>query len=247
MEGLRAHGQGSDTKGGGAVTEREAIRAWKRHRDNSALEWLMERHRGLVITTARHYLSVASRYGWEFDDLMSEAWASFVLCASRFDLRKQNGFCAYVVVGMKRAIRKAITRDTYRGTTGHGRRMNTVAIRNAEQVSGNVFGWDGTWEKHHTWHAIDDGVLIRGSDGDMRGVQVACGVDMREAGICCTEGEIMDGASLTPRERAVIIYRYRNGESLEMTGGHFGVSRERARQIEDDALYKLRRKFKEGS
>ncbi len=51
-------------------------------------------------------------------------------------------------------------------------------------------------------------------------------------------------ATLTPRERAVLSMRYGleddTPRTLEEIGGHFGVTRERIRQIQNEALHKLR-------
>ena len=55
--------------------------------------------------------------------------------------------------------------------------------------------------------------------------------------------------TLTPREEKVIRMRFGIGEKTEYTleevGEHFGVTRERIRQIEQDALRKLRTPIKE--
>lgn len=53
----------------------------------------------------------------------------------------------------------------------------------------------------------------------------------------------IEGARLTPRERRVLYLRFAADAVLDEIGAEFGVGRERARQIMEEALAKLRRWF----
>ncbi|APR81609.1 RNA polymerase sigma factor RpoD [Minicystis rosea] len=220
---------------------------------------LVEANLRLAVSIARQF----QRFDVPLVDLAQEGNLGLIRAADRFDYRRGHRFSTYAVWWIKQAIRRAVLRQ------GKGLRMPAHLAEARSRIARTrreLIGQLGR-DPSHEEVAERSGVPIErvrviaelaleplsldapvGEDGDTSFGELVAGNEpmadetLAKRRLVEQTHELLEG--LTPREREVLVRRYglhdREDETLEEIGRSCSLTRERIRQIEAQALEKLR-------
>jgi RNA polymerase primary sigma factor len=236
------------------------IQAGKR----SALDQLVKSNLSFVAKVASEYRNL----GIPFEDLLNEGNLGLIEAARRFDPEMNNKFISYAIWWIRKAILKALCEKAHVVRMPYSQIKKFKEIRKAEQelrrslgrapnreeISGHLSKCVSKIDKvlqygvHET--SLDIGV---GEDQDTPLSEVLADCDA-----CSPEDRLLEMethvglgeayCALTEQQKTVIAHRYGvlGGAplTLQETGERIGVSRERVRQIENQAKERIRRLFR---
>ncbi len=257
----------ADTRGSAALLtverELELARRWKNAGDGRALAELVTAHRHLVLGVTKRFRG----FDLSFDDLIQEGNAALVHAANRFDPERGVRFSTYATWWVRAAIQDYVlhNRSVVRRITGGAHRslfFRLQRLRYGSQIDGRMSGD----ERERAAAAL--GVSLRAIEemeaflggADVPAMEeidldVANGVTLAAEGpspeeIVVEVRERRDRrawlrnalSGLSERERAIIVARHLSDSprTLRDLGALFGISAERARQVESAAVSKLR-------
>jgi RNA polymerase primary sigma factor len=224
----------------------------------------------LVRANLSFVAKVASEYrscGIPFEDLLNEGNLGLIEAASRFDPDKNNKFISYAIWWIRKAILKALAERSHVVRLPYSQIKKVKEIRKAEKELQGSLGRRPNREEisghlsrslrkvdrvlqygvHET--SLDGGV---GEDEDTPLSELLRGVEERSAEQRLLEREMIAGVGeafcqLNNQQKTVLAYRYgvlgERALTLQETGARMGVSRERVRQIENQAKERMRRLF----
>lgn len=250
------------------LTPAEELRFARANRagDFSARQTMIERNLRLVVSIARHY----THRGLALPDLIEEGNLGLIHALEKFDPERGFRFTTYATWWIRQSIERAIMNQsrTIRLPAHVVKELNVVlrALRHLE-THAPAGGRDPSLEdvahllgkqvadverllRHQEQPLSLDAPLDRDS-----GLTVADGVadeDARAPELLLHDSAIVASvagwlAELSARQRRVIERRYGLGgcevATLEELAGEMGVTRERVRQIQGEALDKLRAKL----
>lgn len=251
--------------------ETELLDAWLDRGEIAARDELVLAHQKLVAGMATKF----SSSGANFSDLFNEGIAACIAAADRFDRTKDCRFSTYAAWWILSQLQEAVHRDIYTVKIGRSRNEKRVLrlLGTARNILGpnldssiieRIAEFSGT--SPETIEQIDGAMASRsvslnatfGSDGDEGGVEVGDMVEDESWHEFGPEARLLNAdqrrvlerlfSRLTDRRAAQILRdRWLNEEdrSLKEIGEDFGVSAERIRQIERDALRQIRLMIKE--
>ncbi len=221
----------------------------------------------LILANSRLVISVARRYrgrGVPFTDLIQEGHIGLMRAAKKFDYRRGLKFSTYATWWIRQAVTRSISDQsrTIRLPVYMGEQI--TKLRHAGTQLTQTLGRDPTLEElavklevpvtrvEELVRAMEQPLSLEkpmdeendrelgdlipdddGNDPEEWATDILLGDDVRVA-----------LEELPPREREALELRYglKNGKphTLEAIGNHLGVTRERARQLEAQALRRLR-------
>lgn len=227
------------------------------------------RHR-MITANLRLVAKIAGEFvqrGVPLDDLISEGNLGLIRAVEKFRPHKGSKFSSYAGWWIRQSINRAL------GEQNHAVQLNPVAmsklskLRRVAQSMSGALGREPTDEELSEELGLDATAvthlknvgarpasmdsLLSGEDGATLGsvlvdenaedpLAVLSGKDLH-----VEAGELM--AVLKNRERAVVARRFgldgHQPMTLEVIGAELGCTRERARQIQDAALKRMRRTF----
>lgn len=245
--------------------ESELLEAWLDRQEIWARDELVLAHRKLVAGMATKF----SSSGATFSDLFNEGIEALIAAADRFDRTKQCRFSTYAAWWVLSQLQEAVHRDIYTVKIGRSRNEKRVLrlLGIARSILGpnldsSVIDQIAEFADVDvdTISQVDGAMASRsvslnatvGADGE-DGAEVGDMIEDRNAQEFGAEAQILNKnqrsllelyfAKLTDR-RAPQILRDRwlreDDKSLKDIGDDFGVSAERIRQIERDALKQIR-------
>ncbi|MDP6268817.1 MAG: RNA polymerase factor sigma-32 [Alphaproteobacteria bacterium] len=246
--------------------ELDLARRWREEGDRKALHDLVSPYLRLVISTASRFRS----YGLPIGDLLQEGNVGLMQAAARFEPERQVRFSTYASWWIRSSMQEFILRNwsiVRTGTTaaqkslffnlrrlraridGSGEYMDAagkqfiadqlrVPLRDVEVMESRLTGHD---------KSLNASVGESG-DSELQDLMPAQGPDpeelVAEARDAATRALWLSDAvaELSPREQTIIRERRLQEDSptLEALGGRLGISTERVRQIEQEALAKLK-------
>jgi RNA polymerase primary sigma factor len=225
----------------------------------------------LVLSNLSFVAKVASEYrnlGIPFEDLLNEGNLGLIEAARRFDPDKNNKFISYAIWWIRKAILKALCEKAHVVRMPYSQIKKFKEIRRAEQELERELGRAPDREEisAHLSRCVSkiDKVLQYGVHETSLDIGVGEDQDTPLSEVLADERgpspedrmlarETSDGlgevyGELNEQQRTVIAYRYGvlDGKplTLEETGKRIGVSRERVRQIENQAKERMRKLFR---
>lgn len=225
-----------------------------------ALDHLVNANLRFVVSVAKKFLN----QGLSYMDLIAEGNIGLITAAKRFDERRDFRFISYAVWWIRQAIQKAIAEQTNTvrlpiNRTQQAQRMKKTAQRleqkhhrkaDEEEIATEL-GLT-TRKMNQIRNASRPLASLDESVYEEEGVTLADTLtdpDAMSPESNFVEGEMlkeMESAlsMLSPRERSIIVRYYGIGEdepqSLEVIGQDIDLSRERVRQIRNQALGRIR-------
>lgn len=228
----------------------------------------LEAKEALVNANLRLVVSIAKKYhghaGMTFLDIIQEGNIGLMKAASRFDHTKGYKFSTYATYWIKQAISRAVsqqsrtiripvhmldlankmTKLTRELTQELGRDPSAEEI--AEELNMPVEKIRSLYEMQRDTLSLD--CKVSDEDDANVGDLIADHHAISPLAACIEEDNknmVMNIlGTLSPREKEVMVMRFGleddQPKTLEEIGSHFGVTRERIRQIEAKALRKLR-------
>ena len=245
--------------------EQQLIAAWREKGDIKARDELVLAHQKLIAGMATRF----SSSGANFADLFNEGVAALIAAADRFDPERGNRFSTYASWWVLSRLQEAVHRDIYTVKIGRSRNEKKIlrylgTARNiiGPNLDGSIMSVIAEFAETdvETIEKIDGAMASRsqslnariGGEGE-NGAEVGDFIEDENAARHSAEAAILtrDQRALLERyftqlkdPRAPIILRARwlaeAETSLQDIGAQFGVSAERIRQIERDALEQLR-------
>ncbi|HEY3284115.1 MAG TPA: RNA polymerase sigma factor RpoD/SigA [Armatimonadota bacterium] len=230
--------------------------------DESAREVLVESNLRLVVSIAMRFV----KPGLTLSDLVQEGNLGLLRAIEKFDLGRNVRFSTYATWWIKQAIVRAIDERWSAVRVPAHVRQEMHRMRRASQSLVQSLGRDPTSEEVAEEMGVEESRILTLEELARDPVSLDMTTTEEED---VTLGDLIrddsvEGAaeavervdrhselerlltSLTDRERAVLTMRFGlDGEgpsTLKEVAGRFGVSKERARQIEVAAMDKLRRK-----
>jgi RNA polymerase primary sigma factor len=232
------------------------------------LEELRHLKQRLMEANLRLVVSVAKRYqhsSLPLLDLVQEGNLGLIKAVDRFQYRRGFKFSTYATWWIRQGITRAIAE------TGRTIRLPVHVVESLNQIAAarralvRDLGRDPTVQElaAHTHMPADKVMRVIRSGAPLASLDAPVSDDavfgdfVPDAGALSPEAPLLDAAILTrakhvlesldDRERQVLELRYGIVNSREHTlqeiGDRFGVSRERVRQIEKQALNRLRRRY----
>jgi len=232
--------------------------------DRGALDQLVQSNLSFVAKVASEYRNL----GIPFEDLLNEGNLGLIEAARRFNPDRNNKFISYAIWWIRKAILKALCEKAHVVRMPYSQIKKFKEIRKAEQELRRSLGRGPTRDEisSHLSKCVSkiDRVLQYGvqetsldigvgEDRDTPLAEVLADerVDSPEDRLLGEETHAGLGEAygqLTEQQQTVIAYRYGVlGErplTLQETGERIGVSRERVRQIENQAKERMRRLFR---
>lgn len=221
-------------------------------------------------------VSIAQRYrvpGWDTEDLYHEGVFGLMRAIDKFDPRRGYRFSTYATHWIRQAIQRAVMQHAYtvRRPVHHHETMALIT-RTAEQLA-HTLGRHPTyrdiaqalgWSPQRVATALQGNIYLQSLDrpiaehagGTRNLAEVVADPTMddpAETALQRIDSSHLHRAlsRLSPRERYVLAARYGLGthdpQTLEAIGRQMGLTRERVRQIEHEALTKLRALFADES
>jgi RNA polymerase primary sigma factor len=230
-----------------------------REGDKEALDQLVNANLRFVVSVAKKFLN----QGLSYMDLIAEGNIGLITAAKRFDERRDFRFISYAVWWIRQAIQKAIAEQTNtvrlpinRSQQAqkikrmaqsleqkHGRPVKEEEIAEELQLSTRKMGQIRAASRPMV--SLDQGIY----DDDVTLADTLVDPDDLDP----EQGFVMDELQkemaealdlLSPRERDIVMRYYGLGDqetsSLEAIGQDIKLSRERVRQIRNQALKKMR-------
>jgi len=228
--------------------------------DPEAASRLVECNLGFVVKVATEYRSL----GVPFEDLLNEGNLGLIEAAKRFDPSKGTKFITYAIWWIRKMILKAIAdRSTVVRVPTH-RRKNVYELKKAEAALRSRLGRAPSREEiaHHLSvsvahvdsvsrlplaHISLDGSVGKEDAAPLLEFLADAGTSVEERLLSEEAGLHVANAfrRLSQREQAVLGWRLAlegpSSLTLQQIGVRLGLSRERVRQIENNAKRRLRR------
>jgi RNA polymerase primary sigma factor len=227
----------------------------------------------LIQSNMSFVAKVASEYrgmGMPFEDLLNEGNVGLVEAAYRFDAARGNKFVTYAVWWIRRSILRALAEHTRVVRLPEYQRKEIRRVRDAEQVLGRELGRrpDSTEISERLSRSVESVQRLMQSQMRELWIDAPIGHDrdhrlsdsltdrllpspedvvIREQAHLLVSRAL---ALLAPREREVLRFRFgldgAKGQSLSKVGKRLGLSGERVRQIENEAISRLRQMLRTG-
>ena len=230
-----------------------------RNGDKDALDHLVNANLRFVVSVAKKFLN----QGLSYMDLIAEGNVGLITAAKRFDERRDFRFISYAVWWIRQAIQKAIAEQTNTVRLPINRSQQAQRIKRTvlqlEQKHGRPVNEDEIAEKMQlTMRKMGQ---IRAASRPMVSIDQSMYEDDVSLSEMLVDGDDLNPEEgfvqeqlqremvealdlLSPRERNIVVRYYGLGDlettSLEAIGQDIHLSRERVRQIRNQALKKMR-------
>ena len=218
-------------------------------------------HETLITHNLRLVVSIAKAYlgrGMDFFDLIQEGNIGLMRAAEKFESERGFKFSTMATWWVRQSIERSLHNDgrLIRLPVHVGeslKTLNKARERLGHEVSIARLAKACGWSVGKTERVMSAAMLLPMSlDAELAGhdnndrvladTVASPAIDYDESVISDELASALDCAmeQLDERERDILWKRYRDGLTLDQTGAAFGVTCERARQIEKEALRKLR-------
>jgi len=244
------------------LTKEEEFELARRIRggDKDALDHLVNANLRFVVSVAKKFLN----QGLSYMDLIAEGNIGLITAAKRFDERRDFRFISYAVWWIRQAIQKAIAEQTNTVRLPINRTQQAQRMKKASRRLEQLHHRKATEEEvaaelgltlrkmnqirnaSRPLASLDESVF---DDESISLAETLADPDEKTPEEYLLTGEMLLEMrqaleKLTPRERSIIIRYYGLGDdepaSLETIGQDIDLSRERVRQIRNQALGRIR-------
>jgi RNA polymerase sigma-32 factor len=246
--------------------EQELATAWRSNGDEAALHKLVTPYMRLVISTATRYRS----YGLPIGDLVQEGNIGLMQAAAKFEPEREVRFSTYATWWIRSSMQEYVLRNwsiVRTGTTAAQKSLffNLRRLRARIEDGSGILTDENRQEIATCLNVPLRDVLMM--EGRMSGSDRSLNTPVGENGesewqdfladeSADPEEQVMGGhdtkvrsrwietavSELNPREQVIIRKRRlsEEGQTLEVLGQDLGISKERVRQIEQEAMKKLK-------
>jgi RNA polymerase primary sigma factor len=232
--------------------------------DRDALDQLVKSNLSFVAKVASEYRNL----GIPFEDLLNEGNLGLIEAARRFDPDKDNKFISYAIWWIRKTILKALSEKSHVVRMPYSQIKKFKEIRKAEQELLRLLGRPPEREEISEYlskslskidNVLQYGVHETSLDIGVGDEQETPLADvLADERVVSPEENLLSGEThvdlgeafceLTEQQKRVIAYRFGvlgdQPLTLQETGERIGVSRERVRQIENQAKAHIRKVFR---